>query len=146
MKLSNKGYEFLGKEEGLRLTAYQDSVGVWTIGYGNTFYEDGSKVKQGDRITKERAMELFRSIVKRFEDGVNSTITRELNANQFDALVSLSYNIGVSAFSRSTVAKLVNANPCDPSIRQAFEMWRNAGLHKGILLNRRKREYELYRS
>lgn len=145
MKLSNKGYEFLGKEEGLRLTAYQDSVGVWTIGYGNTFYEDGSKVKQGDRITKERAMELFRSIVKRFEAGVNKTITRELNANQFDALVSLAYNIGVAAFSKSTVAKRVNANPCDPSIRDAFLMWRNAG-GKPILLNRRKREYELYRS
>src|SRR5690606_21962893 len=143
MKLSNKGYEFLGKEEGLRLTAYQDSVGVWTIGYGSTFYEDGTKVKQGDRITKERAMELFRSIVKRFEDGVNSTITRELNANQFDALVSLAYNIGVAAFSRSTVAKRVNANPCDPSIREAFEMWRNAG-GKPILLNRRKREADLY--
>src|SRR5690606_28978173 len=102
------------------------SVRVWTIGYGNTFYEDGTKVKQGDKITKERAMELFRSIVKRFEDAVNKTITRELNANQFDSLVSLSYNIGVAAFSKSTVAKRVNANPCDPTIRQAFEMWKFA--------------------
>jgi len=145
MKLSNKGYEFLGKEEGLRLTAYQDSVRVWTIGYGNTFYEDGTKVKQGDKITKERAMELFRSIVKRFEDAVNKTITRELNANQFDSLVSLSYNIGVAAFSKSTVAKRVNANPCDPTIRQAFEMWMFAN-HKSILLSRRKREADLYYS
>lgn len=143
MKLSNKGYEFLGNEEGLRLNAYRDSVGVWTIGYGNTFYEDGSKVKKGDRITKGRALELFRHIVKRFEDGVNRTITRELNANQFDALVSLAYNIGVAAFSKSTVARRVNANPCDPSIRDAFLMWRNAG-GKPILLNRRKREADLY--
>lgn len=143
MKLSEKGYEFLGREEGLRLSAYQDSVGIWTIGYGNTFYENGVKVKKGDKITKERALELFRSIVKRFEDGVNTAITRELNANQFDALVSLAYNIGIAGFKGSTVVKRVNANPCDPTIRQAFEMWRNAG-GKPILLNRRKREADLY--
>lgn len=143
MKLSEKGYAFLGKEEGLKLTAYQDSVGVWTIGYGNTFYEDGTKVKQGDKITKERALSLFRTIVKQFEDGVNSTIKRELNANQFDALVSLAYNIGIPGFKGSTVAKRVNANPCDPTIRDAFLMWKFSG-GKPILLNRRKREADLY--
>lgn len=143
MRLSEKGYEFLGKEEGLRFSAYQDSVGIWTIGYGNTFYENGVKVKKGDKITKERAMQLFRSIVKQFEDGVNTAIKRELNANQFDALVSLAYNIGVAGFKGSTVVKRVNANPCDPTIRQAFEMWKSAG-GKPILLNRRKREANLY--
>lgn len=143
MKLSEKGYAFLGNEEGLRLTAYQDIAGVWTIGYGNTYYEDGTKVKQGDKITKERAEQLFRLIVKQFEDAVNSTIKRELNANQFDALVSLAYNIGIPGFKGSTVARRVNANPCDPTIRQAFEMWKNAG-GQPILLKRRKREADLY--
>lgn len=90
MKLSGKGYAFLGKEEGCKLQAYQDIAGVWTIGYGNTFYEDGTKVKQGDKITKERALQLFKSIVKQFEDGVNATIKRELNANQFELPSELS--------------------------------------------------------
>lgn len=143
MKLSEKGYAFLGNEEGLKLTAYQDIVDIWTIGYGNTFYEDGTKVKKGDKITKERALQLFQSIVKQFEDAVNSTIKRELNANQFDALVSLAYNIGVAGFKGSTVARRVNANPCDPTIRDAFLMWKNAG-GKPILLKRRKREADLY--
>ena len=143
MKLSQNGYTFLANEEGVRLEAYKDIAGIWTIGYGNTYYEDGTRVKQGDKITKDRALSLFRIIVKQFEDAVNSTITQAINQNQFDALVSLSYNIGISAFKGSTVARRVNANPCDSTIRQAFEMWKNAG-GKPILLNRRKREANLY--
>lgn len=146
MKLSNNGRAFLCREEGLRLKAYKDVKGVPTIGYGNTFYEDGSPVRMGDEITIERALELFHLIVAKFEAGVNEMVTRELNQNQFDALVSLAYNIGLNAFKRSTVLRLVNANPCDPNIGPAFEMWRNSGNNKGILLPRRKREYELYKS
>lgn len=144
MKLSKKGYAFLGKEEGLRLKAYRDSKGIPTIGYGNTYYEDGSPVKMGDVISKDRAIELFRLIVAKFEAGVNEMVTRELNQNQFDALVSLAYNIGLAAFKRSTVLRRVNANPCDPAIRDAFHMWQNSGAHRGILLPRRKREADLY--
>lgn len=146
MKLSKKGYEFLSREEGLRLKAYRDSKGIPTIGYGNTFYEDGSPVRMGDSVTKERALELFHFIVAKFESGVNEMVTRELNQNQFDALVSLAYNIGLAAFKRSTVLRRVNANPCDPAIRDAFHMWQNSGANRGILLPRRKREYELYKS
>lgn len=144
MKLSDKGLAFIAKEEGLRLKAYQDSVGVWTIGYGSTRYEDGSKVRMGDTITRQRAENLFRNTLKVYENGVNGAIKRAINQNQFDALVSLCYNIGVAGFSRSTVARKVNADPCDTYIRHAFEMWRNAGTHKGILLDRRKREADLY--
>lgn len=144
MTTSEKGVAFIAKEEGLVLTAYQDSVGVWTIGYGSTMYEDGSKVKKGDKITKERAISLFRNTLKKYEAQVNKSITRPINQNQFDACVSLCYNIGASGFAGSTVVKRINANPCDPTIADAFKMWRNAGSKKGLLLARRTREAALY--
>jgi len=143
MTISEKGVSFIAKEEGLRLSAYRDSVGVSTIGYGSTRYEDGSKVKIGDKITKERAIQLFRNTLKQYEAQVNKSITREINQNQFDACVSLCYNIGTAGFAGSTVVKRINANPCDPTIADAFKMWRNAG-GKPILLARRTREAALY--
>jgi len=142
-KMSKNGLRFLGNEEGLRLKAYLDSVGVATIGYGNTFYENGAKVKMGDTITAERAESLFRIIVSKFEDAVAKATRDDLNQNQFDALVSLAYNIGIAGFQKSTVLKRVNANPLDKSIGLAIQMWCNAG-GKPILLNRRKRETTLY--
>lgn len=142
-KLSEKGAAFIEREEGVILRPYRDSVGVWTIGIGSTRWEDGSPVKGTDKpITKERAMQLFKTTVKKYEDAVNK-ITSPTNQNQFDALVSLCYNIGVAGFLNSSVFKKVNANPNDPSINEAFKMWKNAG-GKPILLNRRIREANLY--
>lgn len=143
MNLTNNGLAFIAKEEGLRLAAYQDQVGIWTIGYGSTYYETGTRVKAGDSITKERALLLFRNITRQFETGVNSVLKRELNVNQFDALVSISFNIGLAAFGRSSLLKRINNNPCEPTIRNAFLMWKLAG-GKPILLNRRIREANLY--
>lgn len=142
--MSQKGIDFLGNEEGLILHPYKDSVGVWTIGYGNTYYEDGTKVKSTDKpITKERAVQLFRTILKHYEMAVYSVTRDDINQNQFDAMTSLCYNIGVGGFRSSTVVKRVNDNPLDKSIREAFEMWKNAG-GKPILLGRRRREADLY--
>jgi len=145
MNISSNGIAFLKKEEGLRLKAYKDQVGVWTIGYGNTYYENGVKVKEGEAITEARAEQLLRNKLKEFESAVNKTITVEVNQNKFDAMVSLCYNIGTGGFSKSTLAKRVNNNPYDATIREAFESWKFAG-GKPILLNRRKREYDLYSS
>ena len=142
-KLSEKGAAFIEREEGVILRPYRDSVGVWTIGIGSTRWEDCSPVTGTDKpITKERAMQLFKTTVKKYEDAVNK-ITSPTNQNQFDALVSLCYNIGVAGFLNSSVFKKVNANPNDPSINEAFKMWKNAG-GKPILLNRRIREANLY--
>lgn len=143
MNISKQGLEFLAKEEGCRLKAYKCSAGINTIGYGSTFYEDGSKVKEGDIITKERALKLFDNIVQVFVKGVLKLLKVSLNQNQLDAIVSLVFNIGLAAFGRSTVLKLINQNPNDPKIGDAIEMWRNAG-GKPILLKRRKREVQLY--
>jgi lysozyme len=149
MKLTEKGIDLIKEFEGLRLTAYRDSVGVWTIGYGNTFYEDGSTVKQGNKITQERADSLFRSIVDKFADQVRAALINpdRVSDAQFSAMVSLAYNIGIGAFKGSTLLRKVNANPCDPTILDEFLRWNKAGgkVLTG-LTRRRKAEAELYKN
>jgi lysozyme len=145
MKTSEKGIKLIQEFESCKLKAYLDSVKIPTIGYGNTFYEDGSKVKLGDVITKERANSLFHMILSRFERGVETLLTSKVNQNQFDALVSIAYNIGLGNLKKSTLLKLVNSNPNDTKISSAFMLWNKA---KGEILNgltkRRSAEAQLY--
>lgn len=145
MILDKNGYDLIQSFEGLELKAYKDSVGIWTIGVGNIVYEDGTKVKQGDTITKERARSLFESTACQFAFKVNKVIKKPLTQNQFNALVSLAYNIGLGAFEKSTILKLVNNNPNDANIAKEFLKWKFAGGKeiKG-LLNRRIKESSVY--
>ena len=127
--------------EGVVLKPYLDTKGIPTIGVGNTFYEDGSKVKMTDPpITEKRAMELFRWILKQYELAVYSNTRDDINQNQFDALVSFTYNVGVTAFKNSTLLKRINANASQQSITNAFMMWNKPK----EIIGRRKREVELY--
>lgn len=142
--ISPNGINFLIKEEGIILKPYRDSVGIPTIGIGCTYYENGQKVKMTDPpITRDRAIGLFKNVLAAYEIAVWSNTRDDINQNQFDALVSICYNIGVNGLKGSTLLKKVNANPNDPSINEAFKMWKNAG-GKPILLNRRIREANLY--
>jgi lysozyme len=146
MKLNKKGIEMMHHYEGLKLTAYLCPAKVWTIGYGNTFYEDGTKVKQGDKITKERADQLFINITnKNFSEPLLKLIKVKLNENQFSALVCFAYNVGIGALAKSTLLRKVNANPNDLTIRNEFLKWNKAG---GKVLNgltkRRESEANLY--
>src|SRR5690349_12958929 len=106
MKISKKGLDLIKSFEGLELKAYEDSVGVLTIGYGST----GSHVKQGMVITKEQAEELLKRDVSRFERGVNDLVKVPLTQNQFDALVSFSFNIGLGNLKSSTLIRNLNAS------------------------------------
>ena len=127
--------------EGVILHPYLDTKGIPTIGVGNTFYEDGSKVKMTDPpITKERAMELFKYILKMYELAVYSNTRDDINQNQFDALVSLCYNIGVNGFKNSTLVKKINNNSDDVVVKAAFLMWKNPP----EIMGRRNREVALY--
>jgi lysozyme len=152
MKPSAACYELIKRFEGLRLRPYLDLAGVPTIGYGSTFYEDGSKVTMKDKpITRERADSLFRLVVDRFSMNVSNRIVVVLNQNQFDSLVSFTYNVGVLAFSKSTLLRKVNVNPCDVSIRVEFMKWNKARDPKTKqlivlpgLTTRRKLEADLY--
>ena len=139
MKLDKQGKEHLITEEGLKLKAYKDTVGVWTIGVGNTYYEDGSKVKQGDVITKERALTLMDTVVKSFEDNINKVVKVPLSQNEFNALVSFSYNIGKAGFNGSTLLKLLNSGKRKEAAEQ-FIKWTK----QKELTNRRIREKTLF--
>lgn len=147
MELSQKGKELIMQFEGCKLTAYQDSVGIWTIGYGNTFYEDGTPVKKGDIITHNRAIELFNLIVKKFEVSVDELVISNVNQNQFDAMVSLAYNIGLGNFKSSSLLKMVNKSPNDNTIYLQFLRWNKAnGKVLEGLTRRRMAESNLYKS
>ncbi len=147
--MSDAGIKFLIREEGLITHPYKDAAGIATIGVGMTFYPDtGRKVQLTDpAISQEQASNYFRQMLKSFEAGVATLTTASLNQNQFDALTSFTYNVGLAALRKSTLLKKVNADPHDPAIAQAFLAYRYAqvnGVKKPILLGRRKREADLY--
>lgn len=144
--ISNKGLDLIKSFEGLRLTAYLCSANVPTIGYGATYYTNDSKVKLGDKITKEQADVLLRKTVRDFEQNVSALLNATVvNQNQFDALVSFAFNLGTAALAKSTLLKKVKANPDDPAISREFAKWVNAGgLKRNGLVNRRRIEAELY--
>ncbi len=146
MKLNEQGYKLICEFEGLSLKPYLDSIKVPTIGYGNTYYLDGKKVTMLDNpITKEQAFEMFKEIADRFAKKVDSLITVEINQNQFNALVSLAYNIGTGNFQSSTLLKKVNKNPNDVTIRLEFLKWNKAdGKIIAGLTGRRNLESNLY--
>ena len=140
MKTSDKGIEFIIKEEGEVLHAYRCQAGVWTIGVGHT-----EGVTPDMKITKEQSRQLLKADLCRFEKVVNETIKHPLLQHQFDALVSFAFNIGTQAFKNSTLAKKINANAPYNEIREQFLRWNKAGgkVLAG-LTSRRKREAKLY--
>ncbi|MGX2974473.1 lysozyme [Ursidibacter arcticus] len=142
MTTSDNGQNFIVREEGERLTAYQCSAGIWTIGVGHTGWVDAKPVSRGMTITKAQSREILRSDLRRFERAVNDEARVPLSQHQFDALVSLAFNIGEGAFRRSTLLKLLNRGDYKGASEQ-FLVWKNAG-GRPILLNRRKREKTLF--
>ena len=146
MSVSNKGVDLICEFEGKRLVAYDDGVGVWTIGFGTIKYPNGVRVKKGDTCTLEQAKEYMRHDLIEFEHTVNSSVRAPLNQNQFDALVSLAYNIGSNAFKSSTLVKKLNAGDYKGAASQ-FDVWINAGGKRMQgLVNRRDREKLLFLS
>lgn len=145
MKLNDAGKNIIKTYEGCKLSAYICPAGKITIGYGNTFYEDGSPVKLKDRISQVKANDLFNIVVNSFEIDVLKLIKVPINENQFSALVSFAYNTGISNFKKSTLLKLVNKNPQDENIKSEFMKWVNSnGKKLKGLENRRKAEIALY--
>lgn len=144
MVVSLFGVELICGFEGKRLAAYDDGVGVWTIGFGTTVYPNGIKVMKGDTCTEAQAKTYMAHDLKKFEATVNKAVTVQLNQNQFDALVSLAYNIGTNAFSKSTLVKKLNANDIRGAADQ-FDVWVNAGGKRMQgLVNRRTVEKALF--
>jgi lysozyme len=145
MKLNKEGADLIKEFEGCKLKAYQCSAKKWTIGYGNTFYEDGSPVLPGHAITQDKANKLFELIADEFAGKVAKVVQSHINPNQFASLVSFAYNCGIINLQKSTLLKKVNANPNDPTIRAEFLKWNKAGgkVLSG-LTRRREAEANLY--
>jgi len=141
MKTSQAGKNFIQQFEGLRLEAYQCPAGKWTIGYGNTQIGD-RPVKANDKITLSEAEDLFEITLIPYERKVLQKVSSHLNQNQFDALVSHTYNTGGS----DILFALINQEAEESEIRQWMETSHITG--SGAVLNglirRRKAESELY--
>lgn len=140
MQISNKGIALIKQFEGLDLKAYQDSVGVWTIGYGWTQPVDGKPVKAGMVIDLATAERLLKTGLVGYENDVLKLVRVKLTQGQFDALVSFAYNLGLRALSTSTLLKKLNAGDYKGATDE-FLRWNKAG---GKVLNglTRRREAE----
>lgn len=121
MEVSETGRKMIEGFEGLRLEAYKDAVGVWTIGYGHT-----AGVKAGQKITAEEASRLLTEDLDIFSNGVEALLKRVPTQAQFDAMVSLAYNIGLGGFARSTVLRKFNEGK-DKEAAAAFALWNKGG-------------------
>lgn len=145
MKVNKEGIDMMHHFEGCKLEAYQCSAKVWTIGWGNTYYQDKRSVKQGDKITQQQADELFEMIMNEFSIMVRKVLKKEISENRFSAIVCFAYNVGMGNLKASTLLKKVNINPDDPTIPSEFLRWNKAG---GKVLNgltrRRQAEADLY--
>ena len=145
MQIGQKGLDLIKSFEGFRANAYPDpATGAlpYTIGYGTTLYPDGKKIKLGDKCTKEQALEWLTVDCNRRAAAIGQL---DVNQNQFDAVVSFCYNLGLGAFNKSTLRKKIIRNPNDPTIRDEFNKWVTAaGMKMAGLVRRRKAEADLY--
>ena len=147
MKISPRGLELIKDFQGFSSTSYLDVVNIPTIGFGNTFYEDGRKVKLGEQISKTDALKLLEVVANRdFADKIFPSIKVKVTQNQFDAMVSLAYNIGTGAFLKSTLLKKVNAGDFTGA-GEEFLRWNKANGKEVLgLTRRREREKQLFQS
>lgn len=144
MVVNGAGKALIKVNEGLRLKAYRCSAGVCTIGYGSTRGLDCQPVQSGDEITEGEAEALFNRDILVFSSGVRKLCKVDLNQNQFSALVSLAYNIGLGNFRASTLLRKLNRSDYD-GCSSEFWKWRRAnGKILAGLVARREKERKLF--
>jgi len=145
MEVNKAGKDLIKQFEGCKLKAYKCPAGLWTISWGLTFYPDGRKVKEGDVITQQQAEEYFDAVVNDFAKQVDVLVKSNVTANNFSAIVSFTYNVGIGNLKNSTLLKKINANPKDATIPAEFRKWvrANGEVLKG-LVRRRDAEAKLY--
>jgi|TARA_B100000287_G_C20301941_1_gene650227 lysozyme len=133
--ISDKGIGIIKQFEGCQLIAYQDAVGVWTIGYGHT-----KGVSEGDIISSAQAEALLLKELKEYEDYVNKLVTVPLHDYQFDALVSWTYNLGPTNLANSTMLKKLNEGKYN-EVPDEMRRWNRAGgkVLEGLVI---RRDYE----
>jgi lysozyme len=139
-KYSSAGLDLTEQFEGCRLTAYQDQVGVWTIGYGHT----GADVKQGLTITQDQASILLASDLAWAVTCVNKSVTAAISQNQFDALVDFVFNLGCANFCQSTLLRKVNGGQFADAAKEFMRWNRAGGKVVAGLTRRRQAEADLF--
>jgi GH24 family phage-related lysozyme (muramidase) len=125
-QINAAGLALIKEFEGLRTTAYRDPVGIWTIGYGHTSMAGPPEVTSGMRITEADAEEILKRDLRKFEQGIRDRVSVSLNSNQFSALVSFAFNVGLGAFQNSTMRRLLNGGDYSGAANE-FPRWVKAG-------------------
>jgi lysozyme len=139
MKISQAGIDLIKRFEGLRLEAYQDTGGVWSIGYGHII-----GVKPGLKISRERAEKYLIIDLAPAELVVNAYVRQSLNQNQFDSLVNFVFNVGGGAFRKSTLLAVLNIGLLNDVPHQLLKWHHDNGKDIPGLLKRRQAEVELF--
>lgn len=142
MKTSQAGKDLVISFEGIRLQAYKCPAGVWTIGVGST----QPPVHPGEEITKKEAMDRFDRDLVKFEKAVDRLVTVPLTQNQFDALVSFTFNVGEGALAKSTLLKKLNAGDYDAVPAELMKWTKGGGKELPGLVRRRRAECAMWRS
>lgn len=145
MKIGENGKKLIKSFEGFRAIAYICPAGVPTIGYGTTKI-NGNPVQEGMKITTDEAEEFLEQDLKVFEDAVNNNVNVEINQNQFDALVSFVYNVGIGNFKKSTLLKKLNSGDFLETSNQFLRWNRGGGKVLRGLVRRREAEKKLFLS
>ena len=144
LDISDNGYAIIRDAEGFRSTAYLDTGGVWTIGFGTIKYPNGTSVKKGDTCTRNEAEQWLKNDCVWVDACLDKNVKVNLNQNQFDALASFVYNIGETAFIKSTMLTLINQNSMISAASQ-FDRWVfDNGKRIQGLVNRRAKEKSLF--
>ena len=144
LDISDNGYAIIRDAEGFRSTAYLDTGGVWTIGFGTIKYPNGTSVKKGDTCTRNEAEQWLKNDCVWVDACLDKSVKVNLNQNQFDALASFVYNIGETAFVKSTMLTLINQNSLTSAASQ-FDRWVfDNGKRIQGLVNRRAKEKSLF--
>lgn len=142
--ISDNGYALIRQSEGLRTTAYLDTGGVWTIGYGTIKYPNGQAVKKGDTCTQGQAELWLQNDCEWVDQCLDKYIKVNVTQNQFDALASFVYNVGETAFVKSTLLTLLNQSNFT-AVANQFDRWVfDNGKRVQGLVNRRVAEKVLF--
>lgn len=144
MILTQEGIDLIKQFEGWRSNAYQDSVGVWTIGYGHTSNAGPPKVHSGLKITLSEGETILRRDLKTFENAVARNVTVPLNPNQYSALVSFCYNVGPGNFARSTLRRRLNTGDYLGASKEFLKWNKAGGTVLAGLVRRREAEQALF--
>lgn len=142
MRIAQAGLDLIKKFEGWYSKPYLDPIGIPTIGYGFTYYLPSRKkvTMQDKALTPQEGETMLLEVLKGYEGDVLRLVKKPLTQNQFDALVSFTYNLGGTNLSKSTLLRKINVNPNDPTIAQEFPRWNKAGGKVFAGLTRRRNE------